>query len=315
MLWRIVTEADRSAAHAATQTQAPLAVVAVTYSPGRHLGELIESMENATARRTLLVCADNGSTDGVAQRFASQLDDVEFYPTGGNLGYGAAINAAAAALRPRRDAGEIDGEFFLVVNPDVVFTEGSLDRLIDCARRVPRAGSVGPRIQEPDGSVYPSAREVPDVITGTGHALLSGIWPSNPFTAKYKAGADMAVERTAGWLSGSCLLVRWEAFEEVGGFDERYFMYLEDVDFGDRLHRAGWDNVYCPSAVIRHDQGHVAGKFSSVTVPAHHDSAYRFQRDRHPHAWQAPLRLALRLGLKGRSVVATGRRQASAKER
>ncbi len=282
---------------------APLAVVTVTYSPGEHLRRLVDSLAPACGQPTILVCADNGSTDGVAEGLAAAREDVEFLPTGGNIGYGAAINAAARALGPRRAAGEINGEYFLVTNPDVRFEPGSIDTLVQCAEGQPRAGAVGPRIEEADGSAYHSARRIPGLLTGIGHALLHGIWPSNPFSAAYQAGDDMDTQRTAGWLSGSCLLLRWDAFDSIGGFDERYFMYMEDIDLGDRLARAGWDNVYCPGAVIRHDQGHVAGRFSRVTVPAHHASAYRFQADRHPRWWQAPLRLALRVGLAVRGGV------------
>ncbi len=282
---------------------ATLAVITVTYSPGKHLGALIDSLEQATAREILLVCADNGSTDGVPQKLAAQRHNVEFLPTGGNIGYGAAINAAVRALRQRRAKGLIDADYVLITNPDVRFTKGSVDTLVRAAERVRAAGAVGPRIEEADGSTYPSARRIPGLVTGIGHALLYEFWPSNPFSAVYQAGEDMDVERSAGWLSGACLLVRWEAFEAIGGFDERYFMYMEDIDFGDRLARAGWVNLYCPEAVILHDQGHVADKYSRVTVPAHHASAYRFQADRHPALWQAPLRWALWLGLKVRAAL------------
>ncbi|WP_234948345.1 glycosyltransferase family 2 protein [Corynebacterium sp. CNCTC7651] len=292
----------------------PLAVVTVTYSPGRHLGELIESLAQATSRRTVLLCADNGSTDGVPEAAAREHENVEFLPTGGNIGYGAAINAAARALKPRRAAGEIDPHCFLIVNPDVTFDQASVDTLLQCLDAAPKAGAVGPRIEEADGSVYPSAREVPGLVSGIGHALLGNVWPNNPFSVAYRAANDMSTQRNAGWLSGACLMVRWEAFEAVGGFDERYFMYLEDIDFGDRLSRAGWDNLYCPSSVIHHDQGHVAGKHKRVTVPAHHASAYRFQRDRHPHWWQAPLRAVLWGGLQVRSAVAL-RQAARARKR
>lgn len=278
-------------------------MVTVTFSPGEHLAQLVESLEQATGRDVVLVCADNGSTDGAPQAAAERFAHVEFLPTGGNIGYGAAINAAARALAPRRASGEIDPEAFLVVNPDVQFQPGSVDELLRCLRATPRAGAVGPRIEEADGSAYPSARQVPGLAVGIGHALLFDVWPSNPFSATYMAGADMDVQREAGWLSGACLLVRWEAFDEIGGFDERYFMYLEDIDFGDRLTRAGWSNLYCPSSIILHDQGHVAHKHRRVTVPAHHVSAYRFQRDRHPRWWQAPLRWGLWLGLKLRSAL------------
>lgn len=286
-----------------TKQPAPLAVVTVTYNPGRHLPALVESLGTATQRPTLLVCADNGSTDGVAQQLAEQHEDVVYLPTGGNIGYGPAINEAARALAARRAAGEIDTDYFLVVNPDVEFTAGSIDHLITCAEASSRAGAVGPRIEEADGSAYPSAREVPNLVTGIGHAVLYPFWPGNPFSKAYKAGGDLSRCREAGWLSGSCLLVRWEAFDVIGGFDERYFMYFEDIDFGDRLTRAGWENIFTPDAVIAHDQGHSAKKYSAVTVPAHHNSAYRFQADRHPYWWQAPVRAALWAGLKGRALL------------
>lgn len=286
-----------------TKQPAPLAVVTVTYNPGRHLPALVESLGAATQRPTLLVCADNGSTDGVAQQLAEHHEDVVYLPTGGNIGYGPAINEAARALAARRAAGEIDADYFLVVNPDVEFTAGSIDHLITCADASPRAGAVGPRIEEADGSAYPSAREVPNLVTGIGHAVLYPFWPGNPFSKAYKAGGDLSRCREAGWLSGSCLLVRWEAFDVIGGFDERYFMYFEDIDFGDRLTRAGWENIFTPDAVIAHDQGHSAKKYSAVTVPAHHNSAYRFQADRHPYWWQAPVRAALWAGLKGRALL------------
>ncbi|AWB81385.1 alpha-D-GlcNAc-diphosphoryl polyprenol, alpha-3-L-rhamnosyl transferase [Corynebacterium yudongzhengii] len=288
----------------ATKPSAPLGVVTVTYSPGHHLAEFLDSLASGYSGETYVVLADNGSTDGVPQA-AARAERVEFLSTGGNLGYGAAINAAARVLSPMRERGEINDEFFLISNPDVTFSAGAVDELVACARRWESAGSVGPRIVEADGSTYPSARSVPTLGVGIGHALLSQIWPGNPFSARYRADADMSHERTAGWLSGSCVLVRWSAFEEVGGFDERYFMYLEDVDLGDRLGRAGYDNVYTPLARIHHDQGHSTKSRRHSMLPAHHRSAYRFLADRYRAWWQAPLRFLLAAGLKARGFLLT----------
>nr|WP_234039792.1 glycosyltransferase family 2 protein [Corynebacterium pygosceleis] len=282
----------------------PLPVVTVTYSPGRHLDSFLRSLPASSARDLRVILADNGSTDGVPERAAGERENVELLRTGGNLGYGSAINVAAGMLRERRDRGEIDPDFFLVVNPDVTFDPGSIDALLDCAHGHPGAGAVGPRIRQPDGGTYPSARTVPTLRNGVGHALFSGVWPSNPWTAEYRADRDMDTEHAAGWLSGSCLLLRWAAFDEIGGFDERYFMYLEDVDLGDRLGRAGWENIYCPLALIEHDQGHSADAHLDLTLPAHHDSAYRFLADRHAEPWMAPLRAVLWGGLKLRAGLA-----------
>lgn len=284
---------------------APVPVITVTYSPGRHLRALLESLPEATVRGTRTVLADNGSTDGVPQAEAAARDDVEFLDTGGNIGYGAAINAAWRHLGDGAGEAEVDDEFLVVVNPDVVFESGAIDAMIECARRHPDAGAVGPLIHDPSGEVYPSARELPDLVHGAGHAVLAGIWPDNPFTRAYRAGRDMSRERAAGWLSGSCLLLRRTAFEQIGGFDERYFMYLEDVDLGDRLARAGWTSVLCVDAGVIHDQGHAANAHRTVTSAAHHHSAYAYLADRHPGPVQAPLRLALRAGLAVRRRVAT----------
>lgn len=293
-----------SADTAAGPGDAPLAVITVTYSPGEHLTAFLDSVPAAVSGGAVVLMADNGSTDGAPEAAAAARDGVEFHPTGGNIGYGSAVNHAARLLADRRAAGEVDGEFFIVSNPDVVFTPGAVDRMIEVARRRPRAGAVGPLIREGDGSVYPSARAVPELVSGIGHALLAPVWPGNPFTARYRNDADMDRERTAGWLSGSCLLLRWDAFDEVGGFDERYFMYMEDVDLGDRLGRAGWENVFTPDAEISHAQGHAAGSHPETMLPAHHDSAYRFQADRLDAWWQAPVRWVLWAGLKARSAVA-----------
>ncbi|BDH58714.1 putative dTDP-rhamnosyltransferase [Tsukamurella sp. PLM1] len=244
--------------------------------------------------------ADNGSVDGAPEAAERAHPQAELLRTGANLGYGGAINFAAARLG-------LDGadapDYLLISNPDVVFGAGAIDELIAAAERHPDAGSLGPLIRDPDGTVYPSARRVPSMRFGIGHALLGSVWKSNPWTRAYQqAEADLS-EREAGWLSGSCLLVRPKAFESIGGFDDRYFMYMEDVDFGDRLARAGWRNVYVPSAGIVHAKGHAAGKVPELMLPAHHDSAYRFFADRHPGPAAAPLRAAMKVGLAARSRV------------
>ncbi|MDR2281232.1 MAG: glycosyltransferase family 2 protein, partial [Gordonia sp. (in: high G+C Gram-positive bacteria)] len=198
-------------------------------------------------------------------------------------------------------------EFIVIANPDVEWSPGSLDELLAAASRWPRAGSLGPLVTEVDGSVYPSARAVPDLVSGTGHAILGTVWKSNPWTRAYRDGGvepGSTTERPVGWLSGSCLLVRRSAFESVNGFDSRYFMFMEDVDLGDRLGRAGWLNVYVPSARVLHAKSHSVSKHPEKMIPAHHASAYRFNADRNPGPLRAPLRLALRAGLAVRSKIA-----------
>ncbi|MGU3431552.1 glycosyltransferase family 2 protein [Actinomycetes bacterium M1A6_2h] len=271
-----------------------VAVVTVTYSPGEHLDRFLTSLTRATTRPVSVIMADNGSTDGSPEAAERKFDNVALLRTGENIGYGGAANRAVTEV-------DDDVEFVIVANPDVEWSPGSIDRLLDAAARWPRAGSLGPLILEPDGTHYPSARRVPDLVTGLGHALFGTVWPSNPWTASYRQDLEAVSERTVGWLSGSCLLLRRAAFDSVNGFDSRYFMYMEDVDLGDRLSKAGWQNVYVPSAEVVHAKGHAAGRHPELMLPAHHQSAYRFQADRHSDRWQAPLRWALRGGLAVRS--------------
>ncbi|HWC81272.1 MAG TPA: glycosyltransferase family 2 protein [Pseudonocardiaceae bacterium] len=266
-----------------------LAVVTVTYSPGDTLTGFLDSLTKATSKPVRVILADNGSTDGAPER-AAERDGVELVRTGGNLGYGSGANRGVRALGPEYG-------WVVVANPDVEWSPGSLDTLLAAAQRWPAAGAFGPLIREPNGKVYPSARLLPSLGRGVGHAALGRIWPGNPWSRSYRQSDSAVTERTAGWLSGSCLLLRRSAFEAVHGFDERYFMYFEDVDLGDRLARAGWPNVYVPDAEVTHIGGHSTSSASARMLAEHHHSAYRYLADRHRGLQWLPVLLVIRLGL------------------
>jgi N-acetylglucosaminyl-diphospho-decaprenol L-rhamnosyltransferase len=280
-----------------------LVVVTVTYSPGPHLGRFLGSLSHATDRPVSVIMADNGSTDGAPEEALESYPNVRLMRTGANLGYGTAVNRAVAEIGA-------EAEFFVVANPDVQWGAGCIDVLLEAAGRWPQAGALGPLIHDPDGSIYPSARHLPSLIRGGMHAVVGPFWKTNPWTAEYRQERTEPSERPVGWLSGSCLLLRRSAFDEVSGFDERYFMYMEDVDLGDRLGKAGWQNVYVPSAEILHDKGHATGRDPARNLAAHHASTYTFLADRHPKRWQAPLRWTIRVALAARAglVVRNSRR-------
>ena len=290
-----------------------LTVVTVTYSPGPHLDRFLASLGHATERAVTVVMADNGSTDGAPEEALQRYHNARLLHTGANLGYGSAVNRAAAQYLGGEGG---DPDFFVVANPDVVWGPGSIDALLDAAGRHPSAGALGPLIRDPDGSVYPSARHQPSLIRGGMHAVVGPFWKTNPWTAAYRQEGMALSERSVGWLSGSCLLLRRQAFDAIAGFDERYFMYMEDVDLGDRLARAGWQNVYVPSAEVLHDKGHSTGRDPARNLAAHHTSTYTFLADRHPRRWQAPLRWIIRsaLAVRGGLVVGNSRRR-TAKDR
>ena len=277
-----------------------MTVVTVTYSPGPHLHRFLTTLFQATDRPVTVVLADNGSTDGSPEQALVDHPNTRLLRMGGNLGYGTAVNRAVAELGREAD-------LFIVANPDVQWGPRSIDMLLEAAVRWPRAGTLGPLIRDPDGSVYPSARHLPSIIRGGLHAVVGPLWRNNPWTAEYRQERQEPSERAVGWLSGSCLLIRRAAFDEMHGFDERYFMYMEDVDLGDRMNKAGWQNVYVPSAEILHDKGHATGRDPARNLAAHHASTYIYLADRHAGWWQAPLRWAFRAALAVRSRLAVRR--------
>lgn len=286
-----------------------LPVVAVTYSPGPHLERFLASLSLATERPVRVLLADNGSTDGTPQAAVERYPNVRLLPTGGNLGYGTAVNFTVSQL-DRLGEDWLD-DWVIVANPDVQWGPGSIDALLGAAERWPRAGALGPLIRDPDGSVYPSARHLPSLIRGGMHAVLGPVWPGNRWTKAYRQEHLEPSERAVGWLSGSCLLLRRSALAQVGGFDERYFMYMEDVDLGDRLGKAGWLSVYVPSAEVLHHKGHSTGRDPATHLAAHHQSTYIFLADRHGGWWRAPLRWTLRgsLAVRSRLMVRSSRRK------
>lgn len=278
---------------AATTTEA-ITILVITYSPGPVLEPLIESLAAATERECRIILVDNGSTDGVPEAAAKKHDNVEFLPAGSNLGYGRAANLGAARA---------DTEWLIVANQDLEFSPGSLDVLLQARERWPRAGSLGPAILTPDGSLYPSARALPSLGRGIGHALCGWWWPSNPWTSSYRQERGTPVERSVGWLSGSCLLVRAEAFADISGFDPSYFMYFEDLDLGERLGTAGWLNVYVPDSVVTHQGGQATERNRSAMVTEHHRSAYRYLSRHYSGLRWLPVRIALKIGLAGRNAL------------
>ncbi|WP_234356331.1 glycosyltransferase family 2 protein [Blastococcus sp. Marseille-P5729] len=278
-----------------------MTVVVVAYSPGHHLDDFLDSLCRATLERPQVLVVDNGSTDGSTDR-AAQRPGVELIRSGSNLGFGAAANIGIE---------RVTTTWVLVANPDVVWGSGSFDTLLDVASRWPQAAAIGPAIVTPEGDLYPSARQLPSLGTGVGHAILGAVWPGNPWTRAYRAEQGSVEERTTGWISGSCMLLRRDVLEQKGAFDPGFFMYFEDVDLCTRLHDAGYDVVYAPDSVVTHHQGHAANREPGRMVTEHHRSAYRYLAGRYRGARWLPVRLALRAGLAARSAFA----QRSAKVR
>ncbi|PZE68277.1 dTDP-Rha--alpha-D-GlcNAc-pyrophosphate polyprenol alpha-3-L-rhamnosyltransferase [Curtobacterium sp. MCBD17_021] len=265
-------------------------MVTVSYNSGDVLPPFLTSTAQASAAGVEVVVVDNDSADVDALRAVTEAAGARFLALGENRGYGAAVNRAVATLPP-------DVRWVLVSNPDVVLGPGALDRLVATADADPSIGAVGPRLLEPDGAVYPSARLVPSLRTGLGHAAFANVWPGNPWTRRYRQDGEHGGRRDAGWLSGACVLVRRDVFDRLGGFDEGYFMYFEDVDLGWRIGRLGLRNVYEPDATATHIGGTATQGASERMRRAHHESAYRFLARKYPAWWLWPLRVVLKTAL------------------
>jgi N-acetylglucosaminyl-diphospho-decaprenol L-rhamnosyltransferase len=250
--------------------------VVVDHDAGPLLTDCVRSVLNDGA--TTVVVVENGTT-GSAEAALEELlarqpaAPVQIVCPGRNLGFGAGVNRGLAAL-----AGEATPpEWVLVSNPDLLVHTGALAALRDVLETHPAWALVGPRIYTEAGVVYPSVRSFPSFTDAAGHALLALFKPDNPFTRRYNPGApegDVVIE--AGWVSGSCFLARRSALEELGGFDEAYFMYNEDMDLCWRAHDAGWGVGFAGAAAVTHVQGVSTARNPYRMMAAHHRSALRF---------------------------------------
>jgi N-acetylglucosaminyl-diphospho-decaprenol L-rhamnosyltransferase len=279
---------------------ARVGVVTVRFGSDDVLPTMLASIPDAVGDAYEAVVVDN-RPEGDAVRSVAEAAGARYLARSDNPGYGGAMNAGAALLGP-------SVEWVLIANPDLVLTPGSVARMVARGDTDPAIAAVGPLVRESDGAVYPSARAVPSIRNGIGHALFVNLWPNNPWTRNYldDSPARPAL-KDAGWLSGSCVLVRRTAFEAIGGFDERYFMYFEDVDLGFRLGKSGYRNVYDPSAEVIHSGAHATGRDGAAMIRAHHVSARRFLSRKYPGPLLWPVRVVLAIGLRIRSDVITRR--------
>jgi N-acetylglucosaminyl-diphospho-decaprenol L-rhamnosyltransferase len=268
------------------------AAVVVDYDTGPYLPDAVASLRREGIEQ--LVVVENGQPEPArAALAAAGLGDTPLIATGHNLGYGGGANRGLAAIG--------EPEYVLIANPDLVVHPGALSPLVEALRRHPRWGVVGPRILTPEGRPYPSARMFPSPLVAAGHALLGLVAPDNSFTRRYRTPDLQDRESEVDWVSGACFLARRRALEEVGGFDEGYFMFAEDMDLCWRLGRAGWRVGFEPAALVTHQEGVSRRAHPYKMALAHHRSALRFAA----HTLSGPRRALLpfvALGLGARLV-------------
>lgn len=280
-------------------------VVTVAYHPGTEILALARSVQLSKTEIELdlkFIVADNADLRAQDPVLYQQLNELgaQVVGDGINRGYGGGINWVLEKLGYLQQ--ESAPDFLLVVNPDAVLETGFWPAMLAAAQEHSNYGAFGPATFDTDGTLYPSARPIPGLRIGLGHGIFGKIWPNNPWTRRYlqlatKPLAQLETQEV-GWVSGSCVLVRWKAFCRVGGFDDGYFMFFEDVDLGMRLAQAGYPSIFVPTARITHAR-HLSWKARpTAMLYAHHNSAARFLDKRYPKKRYIPLKIVLKLGLK-----------------
>lgn len=239
-----------------------VACVVVDYHAGEALAACIDSLHANGVRDIVVV--ENGEVDSSAPALDGR--DVALVEPRRNLGYGRGVNRGAAATGPAR--------YLLVSNPDVVLHEGAVAAMLSYLDAHDHVAVVGPQILRPDGTVYPSQRVFPNIWLAGAHALLAPLWPDNPVTRIYRSPRS---DGTVDWVSGACFLVRRDVFEEIGGFDERYFMFAEDMALCWQVRARGYGVASTPEAVVTHVEGLSRQRASRSMILAHHASALRFE--------------------------------------
>jgi len=233
-----------------------LSVILVNYNDRNHIEACLSSLrENGPSVEHEIIVVDNASTDGSRELIAHSFRSVRLIASAENAGFSRANNIGAKESR---------GEFLLFLNTDTVVTPGSIGALLDHLGADPSIGAAGPALLRKDGTVQ--------VSFGNKVNFPAQLWQKLFLNPHYgRLLKKSAGTRSVGWLSAACLLCRRKAFEQVGGFDENFFIYFEDIDLCFRLRAAGWKLVYLPGTRICHEGG-------ATTAPRRDFSRYQYRR-------------------------------------
>ena len=246
------------------------AVIIVTFESQGDIGSCLDSLCAGDMLNHVIV-VDNCSRDATVETVRTRYPAVRLLRMDQNVGFAAACNRGIRASQSR---------FCLFVNPDVRLAEGAIDELVGFAEATPRLGVEGPRVFDADGhTLQLSYRSFPTIgaFFFNRFSLLNRLFPQNRWRRSYLLLDQKIVGPTpVDWVSGCCMLVRRETLDALGGFDERFFMYNEDVDLCMRAKVMGWKTYYNPRARITHQIG--ASSKSLRPVVERHKSAWRYYR-------------------------------------
>jgi GT2 family glycosyltransferase len=229
---------------------ASVAIVIVSYNAGSFISACLESV--LAQRRDVsmhVILVDNASTDDTVTRVRAAFPDVTVLEPGRNLGFAAGVNYGAR---------HADAEFVLLLNPDTRLRERAIDEIVGFARRHPGHGLYGGRTLRADGSLEPSSCwGQPTLWSLAMFALgLTSLFPKNRWLDPESLGDwQRDTMREVGVVTGCFLLTPKTVWDELGGMDERYFMYGEDVDLAMRARAKGYRPLLCPTAELIHEVG------------------------------------------------------------
>lgn len=250
------------------------------------LNDSLKALESDVSWEILVV--DNASGDdtkAVCQGSSAALTVIELER---NMGFAAACNHGAAAA---------SGEYLLFLNPDVTLDKSAIQILIKEIKSLSSAGAVAPRMRNPDGSFQATCRKFPDRknIFASRGSVFGALFSSG--TAYTLADSDTTISAPA--TAATCLLVVREVFLDIGCFDERFFLFMEDTDLCLRLSQAGYQVYFVPSAGGIHAWGSGAGGQAATTgerMLRHHQSVLRYFRKHDPGFWSSVV-LPVALGI------------------
>ena len=221
-----------------------VSAVIVTFNGMPWIERSLESLEGTSAE---VIVVDHGSTDGTLDLIRERFPSVRVIEQE-NRGLGGGSNTGMRAA---------SGRYYFLLNSDAWLAEGALEKLVAFADEHPRAGVVGPRLLNPDGTLQRSVRGFPTAWRlATEYFFLRKLAPrSRALNAFYAGGFDHDAVREAEFVMGSAMLVRREAADEVGLFDEGFFMFNEESDWCYRFRQAGWRVLFFPGAEVFHVGG------------------------------------------------------------
>jgi GT2 family glycosyltransferase len=267
-----------------------LDIVIVSYRSRKLLRECLSSLRlYAPKKGGRIWVVDNASEDGTVEMVRSEFPEVELIASVENLGFSKANNLAI-----RRG----NAPYVLALNPDTVMVESALDHMLELMESNPKIGISGCRLELPDGTFdHAARRSFPTPLGALAH--FAGIGRSKKAPGKLAQYRAPSIENgPVDAVNGAFMLIRRSALEQVGLFDEGYWMYMEDLDLCYRFAEAGWTTWYDSSVKAVHVKAGSSGKYRSPRLNyAFHYGMYRFYRTHYASKARRPTRSFIYLGI------------------